>query len=283
VNDGLLPRLLRWGDWFLAFSAVGCVLVLVGSVAAVWPYSLLEHFRVQHVALGLVITIACGIRRRGPWVDIAFIATLCHLGWLLPDLAAARRPIPTGRPLRALVFNVHLPSMGFEAARRLIVDVNADVVALVEPDTRWFEALAPTLATYPSRVEFPLDTGFGIGLYARGPLTAQVRYLGTKPTIVGTLQHEGRRINVIATHPIPPIMDALVAEQDELLAAIAALVRSLPAPTIVLGDLNTTPWSHAFLDFVDRSGLCDTRAGFGMQATYPASSVLLRVPLDHVS
>jgi endonuclease/exonuclease/phosphatase (EEP) superfamily protein YafD len=49
-----------------------------------------------------------------------------------------------------------------------------------------------------------------------------------------------------------------------------------------MGDLNATPWSRPFHRFVGRSGLCDSRAGFGVQASFPAASALLRIPIDHV-
>jgi endonuclease/exonuclease/phosphatase (EEP) superfamily protein YafD len=29
-------------------------------------------------------------------------------------------------------------------------------------------------------------------------------------------------------------------------------------------------------------GLCDTRAGFGLQASFPAWSAVMRIPIDHV-
>ena len=49
-----------------------------------------------------------------------------------------------------------------------------------------------------------------------------------------------------------------------------------------MGDYNATPWSRPFWRFVDRSGLCDSRAGFGVQASFPAMSAVLRIPIDHV-
>ena len=33
---------------------------------------------------------------------------------------------------------------------------------------------------------------------------------------------------------------------------------------------------------VGTTGLCDTRAGFGYQGSFPASSAILRIPIDHV-
>lgn len=51
---------------------------------------------------------------------------------------------------------------------------------------------------------------------------------------------------------------------------------------IVMGDLNATPWSRPFAWLRERTGLCDSRAGFGIQASFPAASALLRIPIDHL-
>jgi endonuclease/exonuclease/phosphatase (EEP) superfamily protein YafD len=277
-------RLLRGADALLWLGSLGCLLVLVATIVAPWPLSLLEHFRVQHVAIGIAVTGACTVRRHGRWlarVDVALLATLLHLVWLIPDLGAARRPIPAGSDLRVMLLNVRTSSTAHEAVRRLVEDVDADLVALIETDERWLEALAPALASYPSRIEHP-QRAFGIAVYARGALTAQVRHLGVHPSIVGSFQHDGRQISIVVTHPIPPVARALVTDHETQLAAVAAHARSLPSPTLMLGDFNATPWSRAFRDVIGVSGLCDTRAGFGLHATFPAGSILRRIPLDHV-
>ena len=49
-----------------------------------------------------------------------------------------------------------------------------------------------------------------------------------------------------------------------------------------MGDMNATPWSRPFGTLVAASGLCDSRAGFGVQASWPAWSAIVRVPIDHV-
>jgi endonuclease/exonuclease/phosphatase (EEP) superfamily protein YafD len=51
---------------------------------------------------------------------------------------------------------------------------------------------------------------------------------------------------------------------------------------LVMGDLNATPWSRPFRRLLRRSALCDSRAGFGVQASFPAASTLLRLPIDHL-
>jgi endonuclease/exonuclease/phosphatase (EEP) superfamily protein YafD len=48
-----------------------------------------------------------------------------------------------------------------------------------------------------------------------------------------------------------------------------------------VGDLNTTPWGHAFRALVLDSGLRDSSRGFGFQWSWPASFWPLGIPIDH--
>jgi hypothetical protein len=49
---------------------------------------------------------------------------------------------------------------------------------------------------------------------------------------------------------------------------------------VVVGDLNITPWSHAFRS-LERAGLRNSQRGFGLQATWPAGYGPFMVPIDH--
>lgn len=50
---------------------------------------------------------------------------------------------------------------------------------------------------------------------------------------------------------------------------------------MLLGDLNTTPWGHAFRWLVTESELRDTSCGVGFQWSWPASFWPPVIPIDH--
>lgn len=267
-----------------SIAAVGLVGATLATLIPVWPCVLLEHFRLQYVWGGALVVLACaGLRMRG-WFDIALIATVFHACWVLPDLSRSARPLPaTGEPLRMLVLNVHTSSSSYDEVARLVADTKPDVVGLVEIDAAWLGKLAPALAGYPHRIEDPFEGNFGLALYSKLPMTGGVEHLGSPlPTIVARLDVRGVPVAVVLTHPIPPVRREPFALQLSQLAAIAQRTHELAAPAIVMGDLNATPWSRPFRDFIAASGLCDTRAGFGLQASFPAASAVLRIPIDHV-
>jgi endonuclease/exonuclease/phosphatase (EEP) superfamily protein YafD len=157
------------------------------------------------------------------------------------------------------------------------------VIGLVEVDDRWLTHLAPALQSYPQQITAPRSDNFGVALFTALPMTGAAESLGSDvPTVVATVERDGTPLRVVLTHPLPPVGPSQFASQVGQLAVIARRARTEAAPLIVMGDFNATPWSRPFRDFVATSGLCDTRAGFGSQASFPADSTLLRIPIDHV-
>ena len=58
-------------------------------------------------------------------------------------------------------------------------------------------------------------------------------------------------------------------------------LKMAPAPVLLLGDMNLTPWSPAFADLLQQTGLRDGRLGFGLLPTWPARWGVLGIPIDH--
>jgi len=246
-----------------------------------WAALLVEHFRVQLVAIGVVACVAAAALRTRGLFDVALITTLLHALLIVPDLTAARRAVPDGVPVRVLLLNVHTESTTYAEVRALIAAEDPDVVALVEVSQTWLGELAPALARYRHRIEAPRDDNAGVALYTRETLGGRVEG-GARPTIVGELAIGGARFAMTVLHPFPPLTEARLAQQRAQLEQVAGWAAASTLPTIVMGDFNTTPWTRVFARFLGNSGLCDSRSGFGVQASFPTTSALARIPIDHL-
>lgn len=266
----------------LALTSIATVLVVLGAVATampVWPLVLVDHFRVQLVLGGaLVIAVAAVLRIPG-YLDAAILATGVHVFALASDLCAAPSRMPaSGTHVRVLVLNVLTENRHYAEVKQLIADTHPDVVGLVEVNRTWLTELAPALTGFAGRLEQPRDDNFGVALYSRGPLAGAIEALDPGhelPVAIGLA--EG--LHIVLVHPLPPMSADAVRHQLAVLAAVADRVL---APTLVIGDLNATPWSTPFRTLVVRGGLCDTRSGFGIQGSFPSSlPAILRIPIDH--
>jgi endonuclease/exonuclease/phosphatase (EEP) superfamily protein YafD len=268
----------------IGLAAAGVAALTALAIAPLpWPLDLADHFRVQYLVAGAAVTpLAIALRRPGA-ADLAAIAALGNLVVVAPHL----RPAPTSAapttPLRVLVLNVHTSSTAHDRVRALLDEVDPDLIALLEVDQRWLTALEPSLIRYRGRLEEPRDDNFGIALYHRRPLAdARIDLLGGQlPSIVARLD---TGVTVIATHPIPPVSAETARDNLRQLVAAGDLAASIAGPRMVIGDLNATPWSRPFAALVARSGLRDSRAGFGVGASFPAAPpwlAPLRIPIDH--
>jgi len=269
----------RFATAAVSIAVVGFIACVVLALVPVFPCTLLEHFHVHLTAGGFAVTAAAVALRLRAYFDASAIALLVELLIVTPDLTASRREVSAGAPRRILLLNVHTESTAYADVRALIAETRPDVVALVEVSDEWLAELAPALTEYPGRVEAPRGDNFGIALYARAPVTGTFEELGGgMPSIVASTGGA----SFIVTHPLPPMTSHALALQRDQFAAVAARARALGDPVVILGDLNATPWSRAFRRLLATSGLCDSRAGFGLQASYPAWSALMRIPIDHV-
>jgi endonuclease/exonuclease/phosphatase (EEP) superfamily protein YafD len=272
----------RIGVDLVRVAALGVLASIVLPLIPAWPFVLFEHFRFQYVWVGILVVAACaGLQLRG-WFDAVLAATLVNALWIVPDLSRSTRPLPTGTPLRVLSLNVLTSSSAVGDVIDLIGDTNPDVIGLVEVNADWIAVLAPALTGYGYKIEHPRNDNFGVALYSKLPMTGSAEHLGSRlPTIVATVDIAGKPVGVLVTHPIPPVGGAALTDELAQLDAVAWRARAT-SPVIVMGDFNATPWSKPFRAFMATSRLCDSRAGFGLQASFPAESAIMRIPIDHV-
>ena len=89
-------------------------------------------------------------------------------------------------------------------------------------------------------------------------------------------------IRLALLHPAVPSTSGLAARHERFLSLAGASIRAAKSG-IVLGDLNTTPWSAGYRELLEEAGLEDTREGYGLQTTWPSFlPAALRIPVDHV-
>jgi endonuclease/exonuclease/phosphatase (EEP) superfamily protein YafD len=185
--------------------------------------------------------------------------------------------------LRILLANVHTANRQHELVLNLIAREDADILVLQEVNSRWLEALAPLETEYPHHVEKAREDNFGIAVFSRIPIEdLRVEYIGGArvPTAIGRLSLGESSATLIATHPVPPVGGEMFDWRNEQLREIAQLAATQPL-SVIIGDLNTTPWSPIYQEFERTSGLCNTRRGAGILPTWPAGLGALGIPLDH--
>ena len=275
--------------WWTYLPPILAVLALVHPVLSLmprwdWRFDLVSHFREPGLVLTLLAAASLFPRRRRPAVAFLILATLQAEPILRYSLPNPVQPANTSGPrLRILMANVLVDNDNYAALASLIRDVRPDVVGLVEVSEEWIAGLADVAKEYPYRLEAP-DGPRGLALWFKQP---PIRIdPPARPTIEGwpylhaTFSFAGKTRQLWLLHPASPTRRWGRFRGFPELDAIADRISAAEGSRIVLGDMNTTDGSPHFHDFLAKTGLRDSRLGFGRQPSWPVG-LPYQITIDH--
>jgi endonuclease/exonuclease/phosphatase (EEP) superfamily protein YafD len=253
-----------------------------------WRIDLFSHFRAQYL-LGLGVLVLFYLlnrnwRRAVAGLVFAILNASLIYPLYLPQISG--RPFAAGQTYRLLIANVNITNRSFGALRSLTLETEPDFVLLMEIDRAWVEGLSLRELGYAQSVVQPQTNNFGIGLFSRHPLEAAEILVDPAGRTIGVRARallDCGSLELIGVHPPPPIIAVVSARRDEQIRTAFELATAIEGTAILAGDFNATTWSYALAEPLAKSGLRDSRAGFGTQATWPAFyPAFLRIPIDHV-
>jgi endonuclease/exonuclease/phosphatase (EEP) superfamily protein YafD len=245
-----------------------------------WWADLASHFRVQYLAGSALLSIVALLARQ----RVAALALGCcavvNAAAAAPALLSSPPSSTAGTPLRVVSVNVHTRGRSYDRVSRFLRRADADVVLLMEVDEEWLAALSHRFEGYHA-VERPRPDNFGIALYTRVPCRdCRVIDLGEGvPSVAGDLQVGERTVRLVGTHPLPPVTAANAAAHERQMEALAAWLGGDSVPHVLVGDLNTTPFSARYRALLRRSGLVPSA---GLRRTWPAGAWPLGIHIDHL-
>ena len=262
--------------------------VIVASVVPIaarlwWVFELITHFRVQLIAILIVLGVAFAVRRAYVWCGALAACAALNVAPLVPYLWPADTD-PHGTPtLTMLSVNVRSSNTEYLGLLETISREHPDVVLVVEFTNARAEGLAPLAAHYPYRFSLPQDNeSFGIAIFSRYALeAAHDPALGATALIDARIATPQGPVRVLGVHLRSPLSAGRAHERDTELEALTRHAASIAEPLVVLGDFNMTPYSPLFADFLEATGLRDPRAEFGLGFTWPTFFPLLGIPIDH--
>jgi endonuclease/exonuclease/phosphatase (EEP) superfamily protein YafD len=267
--------------------AVGFVAMWLGFLGSLhWTLDLFSHFRWQYLVLCIGAAVWILLTRRSrALIGFCLLSLAVNAASIVPlgRVAVAEAAAGLSESLRVVSLNVLTKNPHKAAVLDYLNAVSADVVFLMEVDRVWIEALAPLETAYPYRLTLPQADHFGAALYSRLPLKGLEVVANShpaRPSIRAELTFQDRELVIIGTHPPPPVGGAWSRARDAQLADLAAHVAETEAPVLLVGDLNTTPWSHGWRLLTHESGL---RATAATRASWPTWMVRtpFAIPIDH--
>lgn len=285
-----------WRKTIAGAAGAGSVGVAAASLAALlaplgWPFELFAHFRWQVATAAVALFVAALVLRR-PWMMAVTLAALVAQGLpgMLPGRTASAHAMTgacTGPTLRVVTANVLYTNTTHAPLVDWLARSDADVIALQEFTPAWEAALAPLASRYPHQLLLARPDPYGIALLSRWPLdraAGAVDLAGDgMPSLVGTVElAPGRQLRMMALHTHWPVTRELQRQRDLALRAAARVAADGNVPTVLVGDLNLTPYAPAFARLVAESGMRDALDERAWRPTWQAGFWPLALPIDHV-
>lgn len=267
--------------------------LLLGALGMLhWAFDLCSHFFVQFTAIAILGAIALfGAVRK----SIAFAALVASL-LLLPAALGTYLPQSSkrgtqGKGMRVVSCNVLTSNQNKSSVLDFLKQSEADLILLMEVDGRWSEAIRTLESIYPFQLHEPREDNFGIALLSKHPWkdAKRIEFGDAEiPSIEAFFEFNEKQLYFIGTHPLPPTGPEYSRSRNMHFVQLANRIREADhaLPTVVIGDLNCTPWSPYFRKLLAESQLRDSRNGFGNQPSWPTSAKIsmfgtMRIPIDH--
>jgi endonuclease/exonuclease/phosphatase (EEP) superfamily protein YafD len=258
------------------------------SLKGTWHFMLdnLTSFKVHFAALFFLCAILCLVARDFRWFGFAVLGTVVSIApvieWYLP--ADTSQPMTNSDVVTVMSVNVSPRIASAVRLEQQIRNEQPDILGLIELTPAFAEQLDGIRSNFRFVFEEPKEGFDGLGLYSNIPiLEGRLAKFspGAPPAISAILDVESRDTEVLIVHPVAPISEILAKKRNEQLEALADYIAKSPRRFVVLADLNTALWSDNYQRFVRDSGLRNSRRGFGVESTWPATK-FLGVAIDHI-
>jgi endonuclease/exonuclease/phosphatase (EEP) superfamily protein YafD len=291
----------RWLLW-MGLTAVSLIPILATLTAFVpllaptsrilrrlnWAAELSSHFRFHYFLLLFLFTVLFILGRHRRRAGLTAVFTLTNLALILPfyitPVTTATANTPT---YRAVNLNVRAYNTEYDTVLTFLTDTQPDLIVLLEAHhTDWENALEPLRQRYPYNNLSESGRYDGTLIFSRFPFanSSGIRDIPDpfRLSAIGQFQlTPSQQLTVAAVHPRSPMAVGRMEQRNDHLLSLATNLATQPKPLLLLGDMNTTPWSPIFRELEKESGLRNGRLGFGLIATWPTPLGSFGIPIDH--
>lgn len=248
-----------------------------------WLFDVLASFRVQFFVILLLAGIAYGTLVSWVGGGIFLVLAAANAIVLAPLFLASPAPAEGVERLEIITFNVQAEASNRAEVMAWLEDNPADVVVLVESSVEWEEAVMRADLPYELLAGPLPDRTFGITILAKDAHAVQNHDVDGDQIVQFEVDLPGfGPVSILAIHPQAPVTPDAAAANQKILQTTGNMAASIDGPVVVVGDLNTTPWSARYRDLARRGGLKSSASGFGLQPTWPTNIVPMRIPIDHL-
>ena len=303
MQSSRLEKFFAWKVLYFLSTFVG-ILTVAGFLGRFWwVFDTVGHFRVQYFWILIFFAIVFTFGKK--WVPciLASIFALINAAIFIPYITIVK-PIHVDSPkIRAVSINLNFSNSSHERATLFITKSQPQLLILEELSEGWEDGLRKTLTKFPYFVRlryvnaYPIEEvglkpfrttakkhKMSLGLFSKLPFeNSKLGQFETYPIpyVMGQFKFNGKPFTLFGAHLVAPISGTLSKVRNKEIAILAGQIQTINQPTVLLGDLNITPWSPFFKDLIQKTGLKETRKVLGIYPTWPAGYAPMQIPIDH--
>lgn len=252
-----------------------------------WIVDIVSHFPVQYAVVTLLLCIVSIWKKKYALAAFAGIICLLNISAIGGSGITAEAAPSHERPFTIYSANINKTNRDFPRLISELKKADADIMLILEVTEENIEPLQQIIMTYPYTY-----TNVNVGFSEVGAVFMSKYPIVTKESerfndygnafIFVTLLVNGRKVAIYGTHfPRPRFGNEFKARSKQIVS-LAQQISKQTVPVIVAGDLNTSPYSSIFKEFINISGLRDSRSGFGWLPSWPTYVPLMWIPIDHI-
>ena len=271
------------------------IFIIVNIISEIHHFNLLtdilSHFQLQYLFISLIFVILTIYMIFYEKVFFIYAAISIMILFIkIPYFSAFYKPISQITPdekIKIGLFNVLTSNTDYTKVTQEIFNNSPDIIILQEIDDFWVYNLAPVKKNYPYKVEHIRFDNFGIAIYSKIPIENSQIEKWTEleiPVIKAEFKIDKSEVILYGIHTLPPINNEYLKIRNQMLQKINKISNSTKQKIIIAGDLNTTRFSHAYQEYLQKSNLIDTQVqNKNISGTWNAKHPgFMRISLDRI-
>ncbi len=265
-------------------SIIFTLLTLIGFSRKIWWFTIFDFFRLQYVAIQLILFIIALVTINIPSLllnSISIALNLYRIKNFLPKYV--KKSTTTKRDI--LCINVFKDNEKFDRLRKVLRHYDPEVLLIMEVTDKLEDNLEKLIGDYKYRLQTPVRDGFSICLLSKHKMEnpdISFHGPGKTPLLHAEINLDNTLYHIFSAHPKPALNKNWYHERHVYFHEIVDIIQHTKLPSIVLGDFNSVPWERHFVDFCHKTGLKSTAEGYGYKITWPTYFLPLGIPMDHI-
>jgi endonuclease/exonuclease/phosphatase (EEP) superfamily protein YafD len=242
-----------------------------------------SNFRVQYLLLSIVLLVYFLVKKQRVGMAVSFISLLLNARLVMGWFDSSRKNSDLKPDFRVFHANVLFKNVDYWTVTEQIREEKPDFISINEATPAFINHFRKALMKeYPYTFFVVAKNNTQVLVGSRRPFVVDsVASFAVKGVLKLTTIVKGKPLVFIACHAYNPLVLRDFEMRNQQLKQMAGLVKQQTNPTLVVGDLNITPWSAFYQDFIRESGLTNCRKGYGLNPTWPSRFFPMWIPIDH--